>query len=192
GGSGAGGGSARRDPAHIGAGRIEPFYNAGVVVDAKATDRVGDAGLHPNSDARSARRREREVVGIGSRRGALHALRDVFIRQRGVVEQVPGASAGLLGGRLHEVVLRPGDVALEELLPALVEDAGDAAVQLSERNELLLREVRVGHVAAGELAEAGGQPGTARERMTKAVAGAPRIRAQAQLAAGMDALADEL
>ena len=85
-----------------------------------------------------------------------------------VVEHVPRARAGLSRGRLDEVVLRPRDLALEELLAAVVEDAREPSVELGQRDELLLRVVGVGHVAAVELVHAGRQLRAAPERVDAA------------------------
>ena len=99
------------------------------------------------ADARTGRRRERQLGRVHPRRRQRHdvAHRAVAHRliERAVVEHVPRACARLLRRRLHEVVLRPRHLALEELLAALVVDAGDPAVELRQRDELLLGEVRV-------------------------------------------------
>ncbi len=97
-----------------------------------------------------------------------------------LVEHVPRAGSRLAGGRLDEVELRPRDIAFEELLAALVEDAGVATVDLGERDELGLAEVDIGHVAAVELVQAVRERRAALEREPEPIAGAPGIGAQPQ------------
>ena len=81
---------------------------------------------------------------------------------------------------------------VDELLAALVEDPGEAAVDLCQWNEIRLGEVHVGHVPAVELVEAAGEPGTALEPRAQAVAGAPRVCPQPQRGRGLDEPAHEL
>src|SRR5205085_8327958 len=143
-----------RDAADVCAGCEQAVERAAVgsedtraLVDTKAADRVGDPGCDPDCDARTRRSRERKVARIdrGLCRGdhvCDGAVADALL-QRVVVEDGPGTRAGLSGSRLDEVVLGPRDLALEELLPALVEHAREAAVKLCLRDEVRFDEVRV-------------------------------------------------
>ena len=73
--------------------------------------------------------------------------------QRVVVQDVPRTRARLLRGRLHEVVLRPRHLAGKELFAGLVVDTRESTVELRERDELTLGEIRVRHVAPVELVQ---------------------------------------
>jgi len=152
---------------------------------------VRDPGFDANGHPSSGRGRERELGRIGAGRRGRDPLCNPFLGERRVVEHVPGTCAGLSCGRLDEIVLRPGDLALEELFAPLVVDARDAAVELRNRDELRLRKVDVRHVSPVELVHPRRQLCALRDCEAQPVADAPRIRAEAQRAAGTNVLLDE-
>ena len=141
---------------------------------------MGDPGRNADGHARAGRCREGKVARIDARRRERDHVLDLAVSdtllQRRVVEQVPRSSAGLARRRLHEVVLRPGDLTLEELFAPLVVDARVTPVELRGRDELRFGEVRIRHVASVELGHSRGQLGAALERETQAVAAAPGVR----------------
>ena len=135
-----------------------------------------------HGDLRARRCREGQLFGRDGRRGERDHVRHRAVAhpllERLAVEHVPGTRTRLASRRLDEVGLRPRHLAVEELLAALVEDPGEAPVELRQRHELGLAERRVGHVPAVELVHSRRHGRTPPETETQAVADAPRIGAK--------------
>src|SRR6266540_2008175 len=117
-------------------------------------------------------------VGDGSPRRS----RSFDLRIGAVGEHEPGGAAGLPRDRLREVVLVPRGRAGEEFLAALVEHARTAAVELRERDVVVLPDPRrgSGQRPAVELVRVTRNSCAPRACVLESIALAPRIRADDQ------------
>ena len=157
-----------------------------LLVDAQAADRVRDAGRahaprrgHPAASANGSSGR------VDPRRGKRHDVGDRSLANRAVRARASSRTyharaSGCCAVACTRSFSDHETSPLEELLAAFVVDARVPAVELRERDELLLGEGRVRHVAAVELVQPGGELGAAGRPRAQAVAAAPRIRPQSQ------------
>ena len=100
------------------------------------------------------------------------------LRELVLMDAVPGATARPARDRLHEIRLRPRDVAFEALAAVLRDDLGELPVELRERDELrLVDRDPGGHGAPVELVEHACRSTTPFEGQTEPVSLAPGISA---------------
>ena len=149
-----------------------------------------DGRGHVDGDARRGRRLERQLARVEDGAAGRPCRLDhvgggpaaVAAGQPLLVEEVPGAAVRKPRDRLREVVLRPRDLRRRDLAPVVGEDARPAAVELRERDEVLLADPRRRRRqrATVELVEPGGQRGSARAGEVERRPVAPRVRTEQQ------------